>query len=89
VIIDSCPSHGIWLDADELEQIAGFILSGSAGSPTQPETAEQRRQKAAAAAAYARMPAQRGERVFDETLSRSVERDAVDSIVSFLSGILK
>ena len=28
VIIDRCSAHGTWLDADELEQIAGFILSG-------------------------------------------------------------
>ncbi len=28
VIIDRCHEHGVWLDADELEQIAGFILSG-------------------------------------------------------------
>ena len=28
VIIDRCHNHGTWLDADELEQIAGFILEG-------------------------------------------------------------
>jgi Zn-finger nucleic acid-binding protein len=28
VIVDSCRDHGTWLDADELEQIAGFIRSG-------------------------------------------------------------
>jgi Zn-finger nucleic acid-binding protein len=28
VIIDDCVDHGIWLDADELEQIAGFLLGG-------------------------------------------------------------
>jgi Zn-finger nucleic acid-binding protein len=28
VIIDRCRDHGTWLDADELEQIAGFILNG-------------------------------------------------------------
>jgi Zn-finger nucleic acid-binding protein len=28
VIIDVCREHGTWLDADELERIAGFILSG-------------------------------------------------------------
>ena len=28
VIIDRCHSHGTWLDADELEQIAGYLLSG-------------------------------------------------------------
>lgn len=31
VIIDCCKKHGTWLDADELEQITGFILSG--GNP--------------------------------------------------------
>lgn len=33
VIVDTCHEHGTWLDADELEQIAGFVLSGG------PETA--------------------------------------------------
>jgi Zn-finger nucleic acid-binding protein len=28
VIIDRCHDHGTWLDSDELERIAGFILSG-------------------------------------------------------------
>jgi Zn-finger nucleic acid-binding protein len=28
VITDRCASHGTWLDADELEQIAGYLLSG-------------------------------------------------------------
>jgi Zn-finger nucleic acid-binding protein len=28
VIIDRCHKHGTWLDADELEQIAGYLLSG-------------------------------------------------------------
>ena len=28
VIIDRCHDHGTWLDADELERIAGFIKSG-------------------------------------------------------------
>jgi len=28
IIIDRCVEHGVWLDADELEQIAGFVLSG-------------------------------------------------------------
>jgi Zn-finger nucleic acid-binding protein len=28
VILDACHEHGTWLDADELEQLAGFVLSG-------------------------------------------------------------
>ena len=30
IIVDLCTAHGTWLDADELEQIAGYILSGRA-----------------------------------------------------------
>jgi hypothetical protein len=30
VIIDRCHEHGTWLDAHELERIAGFVLSGRA-----------------------------------------------------------
>jgi Zn-finger nucleic acid-binding protein len=33
VIVDECREHGTWLDADELEQIAGFFLSGGEASP--------------------------------------------------------
>lgn len=28
VVIDRCAEHGTWLDADELEEIAGFVSSG-------------------------------------------------------------
>ena len=28
VVLDECRQHGTWLDADELEQVAGFILAG-------------------------------------------------------------
>jgi Zn-finger nucleic acid-binding protein len=31
VIVDRCNKHGTWLDADELEQITGFLMSG--GNP--------------------------------------------------------
>ncbi len=29
VILDVCHKHGTWLDEDEIEEIAGFILSGA------------------------------------------------------------
>lgn len=32
VVIDQCHEHGTWLDANELERIAGFVLSGRAES---------------------------------------------------------
>ncbi len=33
VIVDRCRDHGTWLDADELEQIAGFLLGGGETHP--------------------------------------------------------
>lgn len=51
VVIDVCREHGTWLDADELEEIAGFILSGGHTSTV----LEEEHRDAAAAAALARM----------------------------------
>jgi Zn-finger nucleic acid-binding protein len=36
VILDCCHAHGTWLDADELEEIAGFILERG-GLPPEPK----------------------------------------------------
>jgi Zn-finger nucleic acid-binding protein len=36
IILDRCAKHGTWLDADELEQIAGFILE-KGGVPPEPD----------------------------------------------------
>jgi Zn-finger nucleic acid-binding protein len=58
VILDECRSHGTWLDADELEQVAGFILSGGKTSPVLEETREKLSVEAAAAYARARVDVQ-------------------------------
>lgn len=92
IIIDTCSEHGVWLDADELEEIAGFILSGAGGEPIEPDSAEARKKKAAAAAALARLDAERLSRSFDPqpSLSRfSSDGSVVDSIASLLFKILK
>lgn len=52
VILDVCREHGTWLDADEIEEIAGFILSGGQTSAVLDE--EHRRAEALAAAARLR-----------------------------------
>jgi Zn-finger nucleic acid-binding protein len=39
VIVDQCHAHGTWLDAHELEEIAGFVLSGGAESAQRIEAA--------------------------------------------------
>lgn len=89
VIIDSCPEHGIWLDADELEQIAGFILSGSGGGPMRGATATERRQRAAAAAAFSRFQATEARRHPSPSSEASDLLDVFDSIAGFLTRILK
>ena len=53
VILDECRRHGTWLDAHELEQIAGFILSGGLAEAqllAEAEQAAARRREASAAA---------------------------------------
>jgi len=61
VIVDECRAHGTWLDADELEQIAGFILTGGLAEVQAHADAEQRaelrRQAAAARASYGTLAA--------------------------------
>jgi len=92
VIIDVCSEHGAWLDADELEQIAGFILSGAAGERIEPESAEERKKKVTAAAAFARLEGERASRSFDQASgfsSFSIDGSAVDSFVNLLFKILK
>ena len=53
VIIDSCRKHGTWLDADELEQITGFVLSG--GNPKAQQLMEDADRGAAQAVKRMRM----------------------------------
>jgi len=92
VIIDRCSDHGVWLDADELEQIAGFILSGAAGERIEPESADERKKKVAAAAARARLEGDRASRLFSHTSAFSSfnsEGNAVESIAKLLFRILK
>ncbi len=92
VIIDTCSEHGVWLDADELEQIAGFILSGAAGERIEPDSAKERVKRAAAAASFARLEGERASRQFNQMSdfsSFSRDESAVESIASLLFKILK
>ena len=58
VVLDVCHQHGTWLDADEIEEIAGFILSGGAVSAT----LEEEHRRAETEAAAARLRVERAER---------------------------
>lgn len=86
VIIDVCRDHGTWLDADELERIAGFILSGGRESPTLQAEHAHSSAEAAAAAAFARVRVQHE----STSLRRSMHRhnDGVGGLVGILTRIL-
>jgi Zn-finger nucleic acid-binding protein len=73
VIVDICNSHGTWLDADELEQIAGFIVSGGEPSPVLTEAPSR---PALDPASVARMRLE---------LTTPRERGAMGTIVDLLS----
>jgi len=83
VIIDRCAEHGTWLDADEIEQIAGFILSGGSTSPILREAARPRLDPRAEAR-FAQMVARHGFERRDV-----IENSIGGSIVDVLSGLLK
>jgi Zn-finger nucleic acid-binding protein len=55
VILDECRAHGTWLDADELEQVAGFILAGARTSSMLEAEHVAAEREAAAAFARARI----------------------------------
>jgi Zn-finger nucleic acid-binding protein len=63
VIIDRCHSHGTWLDADELERIAGFILEGGMHADAQAYLMEQKIKAVHRREAAALVRAQRGETI--------------------------
>jgi Zn-finger nucleic acid-binding protein len=85
VIIDVCRAHGTWLDADELEQIAGFILSGGRTSPMLEAEHARAASEAAAAARIARIRVQReGSRLYGQSRS---DGDVVGGLVNLLTRI--
>jgi Zn-finger nucleic acid-binding protein len=89
VIIDVCKPHGTWLDADELEQIGGFILSGGLATAQLREAERAREEERAArtdqliAEAKARFetsPSSHGH--------ARAEARVLGSVVDFLSSLL-
>ncbi len=84
VIIDRCHKHGTWLDADELEQITGFVASG--GNPAAQAMLAEADQEAAAAMKRIRLAA-----VTDPSWTRPTRQTcgAGDLIGRTLVGVLK
>ncbi|MBY0399181.1 zf-TFIIB domain-containing protein [Myxococcota bacterium] len=91
VIIDQCHEHGTWLDANELERIAGYVLSGRAQRVVEDEAERERRREQEAADEAVRrvklvqVTEGRSGSIFGERNSSS---DGVGSIVDFLARLL-
>ena len=84
VIIDRCNKHGTWLDADELEQITGFVISG--GNPVGTailQEAEVAAAKMRAGAEFARIAGA------SEWTAKSRSIGARGGFVSTLVGVLE
>jgi len=80
VIVDRCHEHGTWLDADELEQITGFLLAG--GRPD-----SELRLAAAPARPPRTAPPQAAGRLASAGYQES-ERSLVGSLVNVLNHLL-
>lgn len=92
VIIDRCHEHGTWLDANELERIAGFILSGRARKAAQAEQQDrEERERREAREAVRRV---RGIGSVEQSepeysiFSNRPERSAAGSVLDLLISIL-
>ena len=90
VIIDQCHEHGTWLDANELERIAGFVLSGrveQANRAVKLETADREREAARSSAL--RMSMSRAEQDRSSSIfSARRETGAVGTIFDLLQSLL-
>lgn len=91
VVIDRC-SHGTWLDAHELEQIAGFVLSGRAEKADRMVAAERdalERAQADMAMRRAMAPAEFGGAFSTSSReSRSSEWNAAETIFDLLTSLI-
>jgi Zn-finger nucleic acid-binding protein len=99
VILDWCGEHGTWLDAQELEQVAQFVLTGGL-EESERRRAEEAAQAAAAASQPVRpvemdawvlaqsvlgsRPGRRGKRSFEATVGYELG----SSVGAFLRGLL-
>ncbi len=86
VIIDRCHSHGTWLDADELEAIAGFIIEGGMQESAREYQMRQEINAAARRNAEALLRARTGESI---TIERREDAGIGETLLGVLSSLLK
>lgn len=88
IIIDKCADHGTWLDADELEQIAGFVLSG--GLANQVSRTEEQKRDAEKRAAQAFERATTGKSIWvGEDYKGGISNRSRGGILGFLTDTLE
>ncbi len=92
IIVDRCREHGTWLDADELEDIAAFILSGRFEAATSTAAANPLANASAASLEALMQTAKEERQRTRETWQVPVERHSplgtLVSIGKFLSDLL-
>lgn len=91
VIIDVCRLHGTWLDAHELERVAGFVLSGRADRASQMRAQQRTERGCSDAHADARRAGSaetRFENPSGAIFSGHRERNTFESILDLLTTIL-
>jgi len=89
VVIDLCHQHGTWLDAHELEQIAGFVLSGRAGQAERMLATEKaNRERQAARQATHRMILGSEYEKSTSMFSSRRDRSAVGTVFDLLQNLL-
>ena len=89
VIIDQCHQHGTWLDAHELERIAGFVLSGRAAKfEKMAATEEAERERQAARQAAQRMIIGSEYEKPTSMFGTRIERSTIGTVFDLLQSIL-
>jgi Zn-finger nucleic acid-binding protein len=89
VIIDQCHVHGTWLDAHELERIAGFVLSGRADQVDRMLAAEEaERERSDARQAAQRMTLGTEYEKPGSMFGRRTERSTVSTVFDLLQNLL-
>lgn len=92
VIIDQCNTHGTWLDAHELERIAGFVLSGRAAKVAHldaAESASKDRDQAREAARRMSLASARRDSESDSFFRSSKRMPVVETVFDLLSMLLR
>jgi Zn-finger nucleic acid-binding protein len=91
VIVDRCHEHGTWLDANELERIAGYVLSGRAAEADAAEAMldGEREKQAARNAAFRDQGSSSDSYSMFGGFGHAQKTSAASTIFDLLAGLLR